>query len=319
MLSLRNLLSTAGLVSGKELITLYGAELDFEELTSMIQNKEVSVHTEPMGGKNYRYPYYEPRIKEDGAEKLFEAIRNRPWMNAKTIRETLEISQASFERWEAELLQEGRITRTKKGVAWLYTVNDTKVEKPEKHEKVPKGAWYIWSEYSQPRSGGKSLQQLAKDSGCSREVITEGYKWMVDQGILVGEELVGFKAMSVAERKAWLNKTFPKFDNKEPWEEDHLDYCCSDERMLGSTAASLTQPTDELEQLILETMEDQPSWTLKSLMAKIPPKFRYGQENNGIINPVAKKLIQLSKDGVINRDWDGSDETPAIYSLKNRV
>jgi len=313
MLSLRNLLSTAGMVSGKELITLYGANLDFQELTEMIENKEVSVHLEPLGGKNYRYPYYEPRTKNDGSEKMFELIRDRPWMNAKTIREVMEISQASFERWEAELIQEGRITRTKRGVAWLYSAGEIKAPVVS---KVSIGAWYVFFEHMQDDFKPLSLQQMAKNYRCSREVITEGQRWLTEHGILVGETLGGYWAKSVEERKSWLLETFPNPpESFGPWEDWKIDDWTMTKGV--DKIRSPTQPDElgELGRLILEIL-GKGKMSTAEIAQSIP-----GAETPGPLREeVRRKVLSMMDSGLLSRDWwPQVEDNPALFSRKNRV
>lgn len=304
MLSLRNLLSTAGLVSGKELITLYGANLDFQELTEMIGNKEVSVHIEPLGGKNYRYPYYEPRTKTDGSEKMFELIRDRPWMNAKTIREVMEISQASFERWEAELIQEGRITRTKKGVAWLYSAGEIKAPVVS---KVSMGAWYLFFEHMQPDFKPLSLQQLAKNYRCSRELITEGHRWLTEQGILVGDRLDGYWAKGVEERKEWLLKTFPTpSEDFGAWEDWKIDEWTKERE---GVLQSATPAVDELDRLILEVIGNS-KLTMTEIYGLIPDQPKL---------VVRDAVLKMAGESLSREWWPRVEENPAKFFRKIRI
>lgn len=213
MITLRRYLDKVGLISGVDLLKIYNKAEDEIELEKMIVNSEVSVHVEALGLKWYRYPFYEPKVK--GPNKIIELVTLRPWLNAKTIRETLKISQTSFERQEAELMQNGSLTRTKRGTAWLYSagaVEPVEVVEPvgSIDRKVLGDAWLDL--FMNP---GESVQSRAKENNMSRDSMSKVITWMTDNGMLKDDQLIW--PDDVDEREVWLKKNFPQFGDDLDW------------------------------------------------------------------------------------------------------
>lgn len=219
MIPLKKYLEIVGLVSGKELMAIYKNVEHVEELEKLVKGLEVSVHTEGYGGKNYRYPFYEPKTK-GGPAPMMELIKNRPFLNAKTIREILKISQASFERMEAELMGSGQLQRTKKGVAWLYSATGVEeTAEPEVAEETPESTrearfsvfvthWFAFhgepGERAEKLEAISSVQALAENCEISRDSTKKALEWLKAEGILVKGSLQGFWDMNLEDRKKWF-------------------------------------------------------------------------------------------------------------------
>lgn len=312
MIDLKRFLELKGLSSFDDLVKYCGEEC-FDQLDRMVENREVSVHTESMGEKKYRYPYYAVKVvgqRPSKSIKVLKLIEDNPGMNATSIKKTLKVSQSSFERWEKELLEGGQITRVKKGAAWLYYSAEAEVKVPT---KVPMGAWYVFFEHMQLDFKPLSLQQLAKNHRCSREVITEGQRWLTEQGILVGDILEGYWAKSVEERKAWLLETFPNppeyFGSWDDWKIE--DWTVA--KAVVQTKP-LAQP-DELGQLILEIL-GKGKMTTAEIAQSVP-----GAETPGPLREeVRLKVLSMMDSGLLNRDWwPRVEDNPALFSRKIRV
>jgi predicted transcriptional regulator len=135
MKSILDYLELVGSASG-DAILRHVPEGDLDELWTLINDGEVSVHSSRMGQKFYRFPAQETaadRKKEEREVKtvrkkkvrlnpLLAYIKANPGSNGKAIRTGLGMSQAAFDPREAELLAAGKITRNKIGVAWKYYV-----------------------------------------------------------------------------------------------------------------------------------------------------------------------------------------------------
>lgn len=314
MIDLKKFFELKGLASFDDLVKYCGEEC-FDQLDQMMRNKEVSIHTEAMGEKKYRYPYYAIKVagqRPGKSIKILKLIEDNPGMNAVSIRKALKISQSSFERWEGELLESGQITRVKKGVSWIYSA--TGVE-PVAFEEAPRGLYEVWFAYTEGKD--YSIQKLAEDAGVSRESAAKCREWLIDHSMVDGYQLAGFWEKTEAERRKWLKETFPEAT------EIHLRNIprmkapdsWKPVRPVGVVQSTSPAQPDELGRLILETMEDQPKWTLKELNLRVASPLWYGVERDSTVNLGAKKLIQLAQEGVIDREWDGDDETPALYSL----
>lgn len=207
MIPLRTLLRVKGLVCADDLFNRCSPEA-LEELEIMVEEKEVSVHTEALGEKKYRYPAYQAKVvgdKPNKSNKVLEFIQANPGMNGSTLRKSLKISQSAFERMEGELLQDGKITRKKSGVSWIYSAGG--VDAPAV-ENRPSGLYDVWFVYT----GGLdlSIQRLAEEAMVSRESAAKCREWMIGHGMLEGHQLVGFWEKTVAERRKWLKEIFPE-------------------------------------------------------------------------------------------------------------
>ncbi len=128
-------LELVGRASGAELHTLFGID---EELYRLIGEKEVSVHVDPFGAKFYRFPYYHTKREEKDEDsqvkklhklqherdRIVRYIRDHPGLNGGELIKKLRISSITFQRKIEELLDEGRVTRRRDGVSWIYNVKE---------------------------------------------------------------------------------------------------------------------------------------------------------------------------------------------------
>ena len=213
MIALREFMKAWGLVSAKDLQDFYGPEFDFKELYKMIEEQEVSCHTERFGRKMYRFPFLEARA--EGTSKrsckfLLSAIREKPGRNATALRNELNLSQKLFEMWEQELLAEDLIYRTKRGTSWLYFLVG---EEPLEDLEVPEflnELFFIAVEA--PLKVGFSVKTLAKECGVSRETFTKAYDWLMEEGLLYHEDglVKTIYPGTHAERREFNDKWFPK-------------------------------------------------------------------------------------------------------------
>lgn len=213
MIALKEFLELSGLVTLKELIDFYGPEFDSTEFNRMITDREVSVHTEAMGRKNYRYPFYDPfklRSGEKG-DKIMDLVVANPGINASTIRSTLKISQGKFERWETEKLAAELIVKIKKGRAWVYSIAEAKESSVESSvECGSPEAYDLYTYYVRDGYGyDASINELAKDMGRSREIVKKSRDWLIGNGLLTVNG-VNFPKENT---KEFLLKFFPKYSS----------------------------------------------------------------------------------------------------------
>jgi len=251
MIVLSTYLRLKGLVTIEEVIDRCGEE-SIEELDELIENKFVSVHTEPMGGKKYRFPYYsswkiegekKPDMKVDS---ILGIIEENPGVNATTIRKKLVIAQRTFEKREQELLDSGKITRLKKGVSWCYYLHGEDLPEADDVEdrETVSLAYSLFLDYLD--GFVVSMQQMAKERECSREHVTKLRDWLIAQGILVDGKVVWPDTLE--ERKVWLTKHFGSV-----LDEKGVNYQAS------KGLKSAEQPKPVVEQLPL------PTWTPEEL------------------------------------------------------
>lgn len=311
-----------GLITFKDLLTYCKPEAA-AELFEMVENKEVSAHTEPMGKINYRYPYYSVKVKAPETSKssmLLGLIDGSPGLNAVTIRETLGIGQSSFERWEEELLENGRITRVKSGKSWLYYCSEA--EKTNSQNMNTLKTWLLYRKGCQ----GLSIQKVAEKVGISREGVTGARRWLEEQGILVGDEIVGYWAMTKEERQVWLRKSFGRTvveqyikerETHESYDEflDSYLFTPNGRRKEGVVQTKPLAQPDELGQLILEIL-GKGKMTTAEIAQLIP-----GAETPGPLREeVRLKVLSMMDSDLLNRDWwPQVEDNPARFSRKIRV
>ena len=191
MIALREFMKAWGLVSAKDLQDFYGPEFDFKELYKMIEEQEVSAHTERYGRKMYRFPFLES--KAEGTVRrtnkiLLSAVRERPGRNATALRNELNVSQKLFEMWEQELLAEDLIVRTKRGTSWLYSIfGDVVVEDDGRPDYTLDIFIPVMAE-DPPMKVGFSMKALAADLGLSRDSATKAYDWLMKEGLIYHED-----------------------------------------------------------------------------------------------------------------------------------
>lgn len=133
MITLKRFMTLKGRFSFDDLAGYFKEELDsrVEELFELIEEKEVSVHTDGLGNCWHRYPYFttkgEERMErgEDKLDALLEYIRKHPMSNGQEIKKGLNLSQEAFDTRKERLLGQGAIVQSKEGRAILYRVKPT--------------------------------------------------------------------------------------------------------------------------------------------------------------------------------------------------
>lgn len=256
MISLREYLKFAGLVSAEKLHLVFGQGMDWEEFGGMIEDREVSVHIEAFGLKQYRYPFHEPRDKResnDGPSLILKLVKKTPGVNAKFIRGALKISQTSFEKWEADLLRDGSLVREKKGQAWLYSMNP---EGPE-FKPTTSDERMLWNVFVECQCHA-SVREAAESCKISRDSVIKYKKELVQKGLMDESGEVNFPKSPV-ERRKFLEEHFPFLDEQE------MKHSSLPDKKPGVRSSSLTESQQNLVDIIKVNPDIRPPQLMEKL------------------------------------------------------
>lgn len=131
---LKTFIEVHGRVTGAMIFDYFGVEFSAEELRALIEDREVSSHTDKMGTRFYRYPYYvtkyeaEKNKTEEGQidkeaevyRPVLDLIREKPGLSGEAIRKELGYSKDLWNRLSEKALASGLVKREKEGVAYRY-------------------------------------------------------------------------------------------------------------------------------------------------------------------------------------------------------